>query len=322
MILYRCPLRIGIAGGSTDLESFIQHNGHGAVINFPTNLYTYVMVHKDLMGLNSLQGKYVVNYSQREECSDENRINNDIARLAVKNYYKKPCNITMTSDISSSGSGLASSSSYMISSLMALSKMEGKELSKYDCCKKAMELEREFNPLLGYQDSFGCGIGGLKKMDFCPGRDPVITYLSSDIFNKFDMYLINTCMDRSSTKILDSIETKDNKDLGRMLEIVEEMQKAIEDSDEQIFFELIKEGYQRKKNSSPHIFNSVISDMEDSMLGIEGIKAIRLCGAGGGGYILVFADKDKPRVHEDMEEMFDRQVMKIGIDEIGVRSLL
>ena len=60
MNITRCPLRIGLAGGSTDLESFIQMNEYGSVINFPIDLYTYTLTHKDVLGLNSL-GKYIIN---------------------------------------------------------------------------------------------------------------------------------------------------------------------------------------------------------------------------------------------------------------------
>ncbi len=321
MILYRCPVRVGIAGGSTDLESFIQQNGRGSVINFPIDLYTYILVHRDKMGLNSSSGRYVVNYSLREECESIDDIKNDVIRESVRECYDSPCFITMTSDISSSGSGLASSSSYMVSAVKALTEMSGDDISQYDCCKKSMDLERRFNPLLGYQDSYGCGIGGLKRLDFMPNKDPKINYLPSGILGGINMHLVNTCINRSSTKILGSIETKNNDRLHKILGIVDEMEDAIVRQDIDSFVNLINNGWEEKKRSSSMISNEEIAVMDEMILGTPGVLARRVCGAGGGGYFLVFSDKGYKVGNSLIDTFGENRVLPVSIDNEGVKRM-
>jgi D-glycero-alpha-D-manno-heptose-7-phosphate kinase len=74
MIISKCPLRISLAGGSTDLQKFVDEYGRGAVINSPINLYTYIFLGK------STNNCYKITYSRIEEIQDPNKIKNDIAR--------------------------------------------------------------------------------------------------------------------------------------------------------------------------------------------------------------------------------------------------
>jgi len=46
MIIAKCPLRISLVGGSTDLQAFIEKYQTGSVISFPSDLYTYISIHK------------------------------------------------------------------------------------------------------------------------------------------------------------------------------------------------------------------------------------------------------------------------------------
>ena len=47
MIIAKCPLRISLAGGSTDLQSYIDFNKYGGVISFPSTLYAYISAHEN-----------------------------------------------------------------------------------------------------------------------------------------------------------------------------------------------------------------------------------------------------------------------------------
>ena len=115
MIITKCPLRVSLVGGSTDLQDFIDHYGKGSVISFPVNLYTYITVSSDIYGPNKRFGQYIINYTKREEERCVKNIKNDIAREVIKYFNCKQIICTFYSDILSSGSGLASSSSYTLS---------------------------------------------------------------------------------------------------------------------------------------------------------------------------------------------------------------
>ena len=60
MIISRCPLRISLVGGSTDLQEFIDHHGRGSVISLACNLYTYVTLFHDKNGFNTFFNKYII----------------------------------------------------------------------------------------------------------------------------------------------------------------------------------------------------------------------------------------------------------------------
>ena len=120
MIIAKTPFRISLAGGSTDLESFLDLYGQGSVISFPCNLYTYITIFDDKLGLNSYDKKYIIAYSKREAINQVDKIKNDIARIILKKYNVAPINATFNSDIFSSNCGLASSSSYTLSFLNAI----------------------------------------------------------------------------------------------------------------------------------------------------------------------------------------------------------
>ena len=157
MIVTSCPLRISLAGGSTDLEDFIASNGYGSVISFPSNLRTHISLHSDVLGINRLKNNYVINYSEREEKTSVQEIKNDVARVVLDYFDCGPVGCSFTSDVFSSGSGLASSSSYLVSLIKAVTLHKGLGLSDFEICKLALDLERKFNPLTGQQDTYGCG---------------------------------------------------------------------------------------------------------------------------------------------------------------------
>lgn len=164
MIIASCPLRISLFGGSTDNPYFVDKFGYGSVISFTCDLKTYVTISQDKFGFNRDQHKYIINYSRREEVSTIEEIQNDVVRVVLEYFNMPPVQVTLTSDAYSQGSGLASSSSYIISLIKACTLFLNNQMTDVEICKLAYELELKFNPYCGYQDPYGCGIGGFKRI--------------------------------------------------------------------------------------------------------------------------------------------------------------
>ena len=289
MIISKCPLRISLIGGSTDLQGFIDKFGKGSVISFPSNLYTYITINKNITDSN-----YKINYSTSEKTLNPKTIKNDIAREVIQHFNLPPIIMSFNSDIPSSGSGLASSSSYLIACIAAACEFTNTNLSQAEICKLALKLERNFNPLTGYQDPYGCGIGGLKKYNFYKNQ---ITQelLSSSVINNYNLYLIPTDIKRSSTKILNTI----NYDKSyHLLKLVNDLKQNL--NNEIQFFDIFNKGWESKKQSSSFIVNKEILLKEEMIKKAWNIKGIKLCGAGGGGYFLVFT-KDVFRYYKQIE---------------------
>lgn len=309
MIIAKCPLRISLVGGSTDLDSFINRFGRGSIVGFPCNLYTSIILQRDKLGLNS-EGKYVVSYSKKEVVSSIADIHNDVAREALQYFKIPPIGITFYSDIHSQGSGLASSSSYMNGIIKAIHHI----IPKYehtDIQYVAHYLEKRFNPLLGQQDSYGCGIGGLKKIDFYPFPvcRPEIYELDSTIFEHLNMFLIPTNIYRKSTPILETVCLKNNS----LLKLVEDMVDVINNKDHNSFHKIINEGWQKKKESSNKITENIkIQELDDKLNKDPDILSYKLCGAGNGGFFLVFTNKPQLPFY---------RCIRIEIDNNGVTSV-
>jgi D-glycero-alpha-D-manno-heptose-7-phosphate kinase len=314
MIAAKCPLRISLAGGSTDLQSFIDKYGRGAVINFTPNLYTYATINRDVLGLSSLHSKYIVNYSLREECGKSEEIKNDIVRECFKYFNIGPNTSSLTADIFSSGSGLASSSSYLISFIKAIVHRKELKITNEKICEIALELERKFNPLTGYQDPYGCGIGGLKRIDIEKPNKVKITPLSTKIFSNLDMHLVYTGATRSSTDLLKSVKTK--KSLG-LLTLVDEMEKCITEEDTPFFLETIQEGWERKKHACPEMTqNPTVKALDESLENSPKVLAHRLCGAGNGGFFLLFTSPD----WNPSENNLEKHIIPINISSYGAQA--
>ena len=141
MYVATCPLRVSLFGGSTDNPYFVEKYGRGSVISFTSNLKTYVTISQDKLGYNKQEGKYIINYSRREEVSKISDIKNEVVRIVLQNFDMPPVQVTLTSDAYSQGSGLASSSSYTISLIKACCLFLGKDITDSDACKLAYELE-------------------------------------------------------------------------------------------------------------------------------------------------------------------------------------
>ena len=309
MILSKCPLRISLAGGSTDLQDFIDYYNRGAVISFPVNLYTYIMLSSDISGYNKIHKKYVINYSKREEEQNVENIKNDIAREVLKYFDCEQITCTFTSDILSSGSGLASSSSYTIAFVKAVSKFKNIKLSDYEICKLSLNIERKFNNLTGFQDIYGCGIGSLKRMDFIKNQEPKFTYLPQKIFNNTNMYLVFTNVTRQSTEILKNIDLQKRE---KLLHFVDLLEKSINESNKQDFFDIINEGWIQKKETSPSIIGeSSIKQMDELLSDDLNVLAHRLCGAGNGGFFLVFTENP----------VINKNFIPISISDDGIKDI-
>ena len=311
MITVRCPVRISLLGGSSDLDPYLEAHGRGAVISFTPDLYTYISVYRDVLGKNNLEKKYIVNYSKREEVTDVAEIQNDLVREYYKTNTTKPCSVHMTSDIFSHGSGLAVSSSYSCGLVLAMSELDEKKTTQIECGIEAHNLEKSINPLLGYQDVFGCCVGGFKKIEFQKNVLPKYTFLPTRLFNVFDCYLYYTGYTRSSTEVLKTI-TVSKEDVFN--DLVKEAENYILTENYYSFMRTIKMGWQEKKRTSSRILeNHKLIELDNMLSNMNGCLAHKLCGAGNGGFFLSFFEKGS---------MVSKEFHKIGQSSSGVSRII
>lgn len=289
MYVASCPLRISLFGGSTDNPYFVEKYGKGSVISFTCNLKTYITLHEDKLGYNMQGRKYIVNYSKREETSFIGDIKNELVQIVLNHFGCFPLTVSMTSDAYSQGSGLASSSSYIIALIKCISMFNELHLTDIEICELALQLEQEMNPYCGYQDPYGCGIGGFKRIDFEKGGVIKYDFLSTELFSHYDAHLVFTGVTRNSKNVLQDVTANIDKSLP-LLKTVDEAYTALREKDFPLFLNLLNQSWEQKKATSSLITeNEQIQKIDQVLSGSDNVLAHKLCGAGNGGFFLVFS---------------------------------
>ncbi len=162
-----------------------------------------------------------------------------------------------------------------------------------EICSLAYELERKFNPYCGYQDPYGCGIGGFKKIEF--QRNGIVKYdfQSAELFNNYDMYLVFTGVTRNSKKILKDVSGNLDK-IPPLLDTLEvAYDSLLQKNYDDFLYHLNISWEQKKKTSSSINENPLIKEIDDYLLNNPLVIAHKLCGAGNGGFFLTFSEKGK-----------------------------
>jgi len=310
MIIASCPLRISLVGGSTDHPEFLKRYDRGAVVSFPSNLRTYITIHRDVFGINTIDENYNLNYSRRETVKNVSDIQNEMLRHCFEYLNIERINCSLVSDIYSAGSGLAASSAYLQALIKAIHVWRNESITEFEVCKIAENIERKFNPLVGQQDFYG-SMGGLKRINFFKESDPQFTYLDTKIFDSIDIYLLYTGVLRNSTKVLESIDISKCEVL---LSDVINLEQAICRTDIDAFNRIIKKSWENKKKTSKLICeNKILVDLDNKLSYDSKVLSHKLCGAGNGGYFLIFSNKNSC-----LEKEYER-CSKIGISETGLK---
>ena len=121
-------------------------------------------------------------------------------------------------------------------------------MTDVEICSLAYELERKFNPYCGYQDPYGCGIGGFKRIEFQRGGIVKYDFQSAELFNNYDMHLVFTGVTRNSKKILKDVSGNLEK-IPQLLEVLEKSYDLLGAKKYDDFLQLINvgSGKRRKK---------------------------------------------------------------------------
>jgi D-glycero-alpha-D-manno-heptose-7-phosphate kinase len=301
MITTRSPLRISLGGGGTDLPSYYREHG-GFLIAGAINKYVYVNVMRPFT-----EGIYL-KYSHLEHVSAIDEVQHPIIREAIRMLgFKTPqVEITTLADIPS-GTGLGSSGSFTTALLKALyvhrmRQIEPTELAEFAC---EIEIDRLGEPI-GKQDQYIAACGGLTCFTFHPDDRVDVEPLKISMDTKFDLednlLLFFTGFSRSAGSILKDQNTKtksNDKDMIANLHFIKELglkSKAIlETGNTAEFGALMHEHWEHKKRRSGGMSNPEIDQWYD--LGMKnGAAGGKLVGAGGGGFLLFYAnDRNKLR---------------------------
>ncbi|MEK6372964.1 MAG: galactokinase [Acidobacteriota bacterium] len=326
MIITRSPLRITLGGGSTDLPSYYESFG-GFLIAAAIDRYVYVTVTRPFAP------SIHVKYSDIEHVQTVDEIRHPIIReaLRMQNLRTPQIEITTLADIPA-GTGLGSSGSFTTALIKALYAHRRRPLHASEVARLACEIEIDrLHEPVGKQDQYIAAYGGLTCFDFNADGSVAARPLAISMDTLFDLednlLLFFTGFSRSAGTILkeqnDRSQQLDDEMLSN-LHYVKDLgyrsQRALESGNCRLFGELMHEHWERKKRRSTQMSNPQIDEWYE--LGrSKGAVGGKLVGAGGGGFLLFYAEDRKSvrqaMAHAGLEEVrfrFDFEGTKVLLD--------
>jgi len=319
MIISRTPLRISLGGGGTDLPSYYRNNGHGFLIAAAITRHVYIAVN------DNFDREFLLKYSSVEKTTDISSIQHPLLRECLRSFnLKGAIEISSMADIPA-GTGLGSSGSFTVGVLKALAHHQHRSLTNEQIAAEACTIEIErLGEGVGKQDQYIAATGGISGFTFRDNESVEIERLdiSRTVRQRLeeDLLLFYTGVRRSAGEVLRS-ESDSTGAVARMrsnLNDTREIGYATRDmlcqGDIDAFGRLLTQQWQLKFARQRSELHEEIDDIITA--GIRhGAVGGKLVGAGGGGFILFFADQ-KVRLRE---EMTHRKLMEVpfGIDYEG-----
>ena len=329
VIITKTPLRITFAGGGSDMASYYLRYP-ATCISATINKYVYVLVKK------RFDDKIYLKYSENEvvEVKNIDDIQHDFIRATLKfmnvNYGVEIIN---WADIPTKGTGLGSSSSFLVGLLLALHTLEGRSVSKESLATQACYIEiNKCKKPIGIQDQYAAAFGGFNQMEFGTNVrkgdykevsgfgfcDQEIREISEHL------HLFYTGVTRESKDILASQTENlisDEEVINNMhsnVELANSLCEKLVTKDISSIPITLRQNWELKKKFAGNISNPELDRIYDVATTIGGAEAGKIIGAGGGGFFLFWAE-DKKKLKEALA---DYQELPFLIDKYGTRVVL
>ena len=300
MIISRTPFRISFFGGGTDYPIWYRDNG-GVVLSKTIDKYCYISC-RFLPPF--FDYKYRIRYSLREEKGDIDEIKHPAVRECLKFMrIKQGIEMVHTSDLPAR-SGIGSSSAFTIGFLNALYALAGRMVGKRRLASNAIYVEQDVvGESVGSQDQVAASFGGFNRIEF-NGKENFIVQpvtLSRKRVTELQNHLMFffTGFSRTASEIVvEQIRNTASKatELKNMREMVDEAVEILNNGNTDIegFGKLLDDSWRLKRSLSSRVSTDAVDDMYEVALKAGAIGG-KLCGAGGGGFMLLFVPPRKQR---------------------------
>lgn len=307
MIISKTPFRMSFFGGGTDMPAFFNEHG-GAVISTTFDKYCYVNV-RHLPPFMPYYSELV--YSRIERVNHIDDIEHPAIREAMRMLDIHEIRLTYEGDLPAR-TGLGTSSTFAVGMLHAFYALKGKYADKRKLAEDAIILERErCKESGGWQDQIAAAYGGLNRIDFGDNSfkvSPIIIHPDRKKLLNDNLMLFFTGISRFSSEIQkDTMNQQHDKtrQLKELLSLVNDAQSILEDkhSDMNDFGRLLDHTWKLKRDTGSKISNNEIDDLYQRGLK-AGALGGKLLGAGGGGFLLFYVEKDKQQhVINELDEL-------------------
>ena len=336
IIRSKAPLRLGLAGGGSDVSPYCDIFG-GLVLNATINLNAYCTIEEtddNQISICSYDADVNKSYPLSpllEIDGDANLIKGVYNRVVRDfNLQLQAFRITTYND-APAGSGLGTSSTMVVCILKAFVEWRGLPLGDYEIAKLAYEIERKDLALSGgKQDQYAAAFGGFNFIEFMKNEIAIVNPLKIKrwIIDELEasMLLYFTGRSRSSAAIID--EQKKNTQQGNndAIEAMHKIKQSAIDTklsllkgDINAFADILREAWENKKRMANNITNPVIQQAMDVAIQ-AGAKAGKVSGAGGGGFIMFVVDPTRKKEVEEALKKLNGFVMPFNFSDGGAHG--
>jgi D-glycero-alpha-D-manno-heptose-7-phosphate kinase len=303
----RAPLRLGLAGGGTDVSPFCDVYG-GAVLNATISWYAYATISP------APKGKLIFRAVDRQEeveldatpnlpLCDPLSLHRGVYRRIVHDFnHGAPISVCISTHADvPAGSGLGSSSTMVVAMIEAFKEFLALPLGEYDVARLAFEIERHDLALKGgRQDQYAATFGGINFMEFGGDGHVIVNPLRirPSILAELEASLVLyfTGVSRESAAIIEDqtnvLQHGQEESLEAMHELKRDaiaMKELLLKGDIPAVGKVLARSWEAKKRTSKRISNELIERAHSVALS-SGAYAGKVSGAGGGGFMMFLVD--------------------------------
>ena len=324
-MIYRskAPLRIGLAGGGTDVSPYCDQFG-GAILNATVSMYAMATIEpldEPVIELVALDRKEFLSYDWQKELPIDGQLDllKGVYNRIQKDYGIPQKGFRLSTFVDApAGSGLGTSSTLVVAIIGAFTEMLRLPLGEYDMAHYAYEIERNDLGLAGgRQDQYAATFGGVNFMEFY-GDDKVIVnplrirqeYLF-ELENNLLLYYTSTS--RESAEIIRKQSRNVKEQKGQSIEAMHllkeqarQMKEALLKGQLHEIGEILDFGFQQKKQMAEGISNTLLEEIYESAKA-AGATGGKISGAGGGGFMIFYCPgNSKYQVIEELQKFGGR----------------
>lgn len=332
----KAPLRLGLAGGGSDLSPYSDIYG-GLILNATINLYAYCTIEEidePNIIVNAYDAEHFLTYPSASQLPIDGNADliKGVYNRLVKDFNLEPLRFKITTyNDAPAGSGLGTSSTMVVTILKCFVEWLGLPLGDYEIARLAYEIERiDLGLSGGKQDQYAAAFGGFNYMEFLQNDIVIVNPLKVKrwIVDELEasMLLYFTGRSRSSAKIID--EQKKNTTEGkqdaieamhRIKQSAIDMKLAILKGDVKSFGKIIGKGWEDKKKMAGSITNPNIQEAFDVATAAGAISG-KVSGAGGGGFIMFIVEPTRKKEVIQALGKLDGFVMPFQFTEGGAHG--
>ena len=339
IIRARAPLRVGLAGGGTDVSPYCDLHG-GNVLNATIDRYAYSTLRPSNDGVLKFHS---TDQNKSEILEFQNGI--PLVLNGVLNLHKAvynaiifgfndgvhyPMELTTFCD-APVGSGLGASSTLVVAMISSFVELFNLPLDDYAIAKLAFKVERIDCKLQGgRQDQYSATFGGFNFIEFADANKVIVNslrlkdWIASEL--EASLLLFYTGVSRESAKIIAdqsaNVQGFDLKTLNSMHQMKNEaiqMKEYLLKGDFLGIAESMKLGWLAKKSSAKTVSNNMIDQIYDAAIS-SGALAGKISGAGGGGFMMFFVPPEKRKAVINTLENFNGQVGNCHFTSSGAQA--